>query len=329
MRSVVVPETGGPEVLTVVDQPAPKPGPGEILVDVAAAGVNFIDIYHRSGLYPVQLPFGVGQEGAGVVTAAGDGAGDFTPGDRVAWTGVGGSYTEQAVIPADRAVPVPEGVTTLDAAAVLLQGTTAQYLTTATYPIQPGDTAVVHAAAGGVGLLLTQYVKAFGGRVIGTVSTAGKERLARGAGADEIIRYTGPGAADVAAEVRRLTGGAGVPVVYDSVGADTFEASFASLRPRGMLVLFGQSSGPVPPFPPQRLIEGSFFLTRPTSRHYLATRADLLERTGDVLRRVADGTLKVHIGGRYPLEAARQAHEDLAARRTTGKLLLEIRPQGS
>ena len=322
MRAVVAPETGGPEVLTLVDQAAPEPGPGQILVDVAAAGVNFIDIYHRSGLYQVQLPFPMGQEGAGVVAAAGDGVDGLAPGDRVAWTGVEGSYAEQAVIPAGRAVPVPDGVTTEDAAAVLLQGTTAQYLATSTYPIQPGDTAVVHAAAGGVGLLLTQYVKALGGRVIGTVSTAEKERLAREAGADEIIRYT---EADVTAEVRRLTGGAGVPVVYDSVGADTFEASFASLRPRGMLVLFGQSSGPVPPMQPQRLIEGSFFLTRPTSRHYIATREDLLARTGDVLRRVADGTLKVHIGGRYPLAEARRAHEDLAARRTTGKLLLETR----
>lgn len=323
MRSVVVPETGGPEVLTVVDQPAPEPGPGEILVEVSAAGVNFIDIYHRTGLYPVELPFRIGQEGAGLVAATGDGVDGFAPGDRVAWTGVTGSYAEQAVIPADRAVPVPDGVTTEDAAAVLLQGTTAQYLATSTYPVQPGDTAVVHAAAGGVGLLLTQYIKALGGRVIGTVSTAGKERLAREAGADEVIRYT---ETDVTAEVRRLTDGAGVPVVYDSVGADTFEASLACLRPRGMLVLFGQSSGPVPPMEPQRLIAGSFFLTRPTSRHYLATRADLLERAGDVLRRVAGGSLTIHIGGRYKLENAAQAHEDLAARRTTGKLLLETRP---
>ena len=324
MRSVVVPRTGGPDVLTVVDQPAPKPGPGELLVEVSAAGVNFIDIYHRTGLYPVELPFRIGQEGAGLVAAVGDAVDGFAPGDRVAWTGVTGSYAEQAVIPADRAVPVPDAVTTEDAAAVLLQGTTAQYLATSTYPIQPGDTAVVHAAAGGVGLLLTQYIKALGGRVIGTVSTAEKERLAREAGADEIIHYTD---CDVTAEVRRLTGGEGVPVVYDSVGADTFEASMACLRPRGMLVLFGQSSGPVPPMEPQRLIAGSFFLTRPTSRHYLASRADLLDRAGDVLRRVADGTLKVHIGGRYPLEAAAQAQEDLAARRSTGKLLLETRPE--
>lgn len=325
MRSVVVPETGGPEVLTVVDQPAPEPGPGEILVDVAAAGVNFIDIYHRSGLYAVDLPFPIGQEGAGVVAAVGDGVQGLAAGDRVAWTGVHGSYAEQAVIPADRAIPVPDKVSIEDAGAVLLQGITAQYLVTSTYPIQPGDTAVVHAAAGGVGLLLTQYIKALGGRVIGTVSTAEKERLARDAGADEIVRYT---ETDFVAEVRRLTDGAGVPVVYDSVGADTFEGSFASLRPRGMLVLFGQSSGPVPPMEPLRLIEKSLFLTRPTSRHYVATRDELLERTGDVLRRVADGTLRVHIGARYPLEDARRAHEDLAARRTTGKLILEPRPQG-
>jgi NADPH2:quinone reductase len=325
MRSVVVPQTGGPEVLTVVERETPRPGPGELLVDVAAAGINFIDIYHRSGLYSIELPFRIGQEGAGLVAAAGDGVDEFAPGDQVAWTGVEGSYAEQAVIPADRAVPVPDGVATEDAAAVLLQGVTAQYLATSTYPIKQGDTAVVHAAAGGVGLLLTQYVKALGGRVIGTVSTAEKERLARQAGADEIIRYT---EADVAAEVRRLTGGAGVPVVYDSVGADTFEASMACLRPRGMLVLFGQSSGPVPPMEPLRLIAGSFFLTRPTSKHYIATRADLLERAGDVLGRVADGSLSVHIGGRYPLEAAGKAHEDLAARRTTGKLLLDTRPGG-
>ncbi len=325
MRSVVVPETGGPEVLTVVERETPRPGPGELLVEVAAAGVNFTDIYHRIGLYPIELPFRIGLEGAGLVAAAGDGVEEFTPGDRVAWMGVEGSYAEQAVIPAERAVPVPDGVPTEDAAAVLLQGVTAQYLATSTYPIQPGDTAVVHAAAGGVGLLLTQYVKALGGRVIGTVSTAEKERLARQAGADEIIRYT---EADLTAEVRRLTGGAGVPVVYDSVGADTFEASMACLRPRGMLVLFGQASGPVPPMEPLRLIAGSFFLTRPTSKHYVATRAELLERAGDVLGRVADGSLNVHIGGRYPLEAAAKAHEDLAARRTTGKLLLDTRPAG-
>jgi NADPH2:quinone reductase len=325
MRSVVVPRTGGPEVLTVVERETPRPGPGELLVDVAAAGVNFIDIYHRSGVYSVELPFQIGQEGAGLVAAAGDGVREFGPGDRVAWTGVEGSYAEQAVIPAERAVPVPDGVTTDDAAAVLLQGVTAQYLVTSTYPVQPGDTAVVHAAAGGVGLLLTQYVKALGGRVIGTVSTAEKERLARQAGADEIIRYT---ETDVPDEVRRLTGGAGVPVVYDSVGADTFEGSMACLRPRGMLVLFGQSSGPVPPMEPLRLIAGSFFLTRPTSKHYIASRAELLERTGDVLGRVADGSLAVRIGGRYPLEAAGKAQEDLAARRTTGKLLLDTRPAG-
>jgi NADPH2:quinone reductase len=324
MRSVVVPETGGPEVLTLTDQPSPRPGPGEILVEVAAAGVNFIDIYHRTGLYPVQLPFHCGLEGAGLVAAAGAGVTGLSPGDRVAWTGVPGSYAEQAVIPAERAVPIPDGVPTEDAAAVLLQGITAQYLSVSTYPVQPGDTTVVHAAAGGVGLLLTQYIKARGGRVIGTVSTKEKERLAREAGADEIIRYT---EADVTAEVRRLTDGAGVPVVYDSVGADTFDASLACLRPRGMLVLFGQSSGPVPPVDPHRLYAGSFFLTRPTSVHYTATRADLLERAGDVLGRVADGSLKVRIGHRYPLEAARQAHEDLAARRTTGKLILDTRPQ--
>lgn len=321
MRAVVVEQTGGPEVLRVGDIEAPAPGTGEVLVDVAAAGVNFIDVYERTGGYPKELPFVVGSEGAGTVTAVGDGVTDVAVGDRVAWAMVPGTgYAEQAAVPAERVVRVPEGVDSETAAAVMLQGMTAHYLCESTYPARSGETALVHAAAGGVGLLLTQMLAAKGVRVIATTSTEEKAELARGAGAAEVVRYT---EADVVGEVRRLTDGRGVDVVYDGVGRSTFDASIDCLRPRGMMVLFGASSGPVPPLDPQVLNrKGSLFLTRPTLGHYIATRDELLERAGSVLGQVAEGRLDVRIGGRYPLDQAGRAHEDLEGRRTTGKLLV-------
>jgi NADPH2:quinone reductase len=303
---------------TEIDRPSPRKG--ELLVDVAAAGVNYIDTYHRSGGYPRDLPFVLGLEGAGTVAEVGADVDGFAPGDRVAWMGVPGSYAEQVAISADAAVRVPDDIADEQAAAALLQGVTAQYLVTSTYPVRAGDDVLVHAAAGGVGLLLVQLAKARGARVIGTVSTAEKEELARQAGADEVIRYT---EADFSAETRRLTDGKGVRVVYDGVGRTTFEGSLASLAPRGLLALFGASSGPVPPFDPQRLnAAGSLYLTRPTTVHYTATPAELRERAGEVFGAMAAGTLSVRIGGRYPLAEAARAHEDLQGRRTTGKLLL-------
>lgn len=321
MRAVQVSTHGGPEVLEPAELPPPRPGPGELLVDVAAAGVNFIDTYHRGGTYPRSLPFVPGVEGAGRVAAVGPGVDGVRAGDRVAWADAPGSYAEQVVVPAERVVPVPANMDDETAAAALLQGMTAHYLTVSTYPVGEGDSVVVHAAAGGVGLLLTQLVTARGGRVIGTVSTAEKEQLAREAGAAEVIRYTKVD--DLAAAVRGLTGGDGVAVVYDGVGASTFDASLAALRPRGMLVLFGAASGPVPPFDLQRLNSaGSVFLTRPTLRHYTTTREELTWRAAEVYAAVASGALRIRIGGRYPLEQAREAHEELQGRRTTGKLLL-------
>jgi NADPH2:quinone reductase len=321
MRAVVVEQTGGPEVLEVKDLDAPEPGPGQVLVDVAASGVNFIDVYQRTGVYPKELPFVVGSEGAGTVTAIGSEVTDLAVGDRVAWAMVDGAgCAEQVIVPADRAVPLPDGVELEIAAAVILQGMTAHYLCESTYPAGSGDTALVHAAAGGVGLLLTQMLAAKGVRVIATTSTEEKAELARGAGAAEVIRYT---EADVVGEVRRITEGRGVDVVYDGVGRTTFDAGLDCLRPRGMMVLFGASSGPVPPLDPQELNrKGSLFLTRPTLAHYMATRQELLERAGAVLGQVADGRLDVRIGGRYDLEDVGRAHEDLQGRRTTGKLLI-------
>ena len=321
MRAVVVESTGGPEVLTVQELEQPQPGPGELRVDVSAAGVNFIDVYHRTGAYTLPLPIRLGSEGAGTVSAVGEGVDDVSVGDRVAWAMVqGAGYAEQALVPAERAVPVPDGVDLEVAAAAMLQGMTAHYLCESTYPARSGETALVHAAAGGLGLLLTQMLAAKGVRVIGTTSTEEKERLARGAGAAEVIRYTEQ---DLRTEVERLTDGRGVDVVYDSVGKDTFDAGLDVLRPRGYMVLCGASSGPVPPFDPQSLNpKGSLFLTRPTLGHYIATREELLERGGAVLSAVADGRLDVRIGGRYPLDEAGRAHDDLQGRRTTGKLLL-------
>jgi NADPH2:quinone reductase len=304
--------------LALTEIERPEPAPGEVLVEVTAAGVNFIDVYHRTGLYPMPLPLVPGAEGAGRVVAVGDGTDPGLVGTRVVSTSLAGAYAEYALAPADRVVPIPDGISDEVAAAVLLQGMTAHYLALDCYPVQPGDTVVVHAAAGGVGLLMTQLVTKLGGRVVGTVSTPEKERLARDAGASYVLGYEG-----LAEEVRRLTDGAGVPAVYDGVGVATFDESLKCLRPRGILVLFGQSSGKVPPFDLGRLAAmGSLVITRPTLVHFVATHADLERRAGDVLGWVADGSLSVHVGGRYPLAEAARAHEDLQARRTTGKLIL-------
>ncbi|TDD84705.1 quinone oxidoreductase [Saccharopolyspora karakumensis] len=320
MRAIRVATNGGPEVLELGEVEAPEPGPGQLLVDVAAAGVNFIDTYQRSGLYSMQLPFTPGSEGAGEIVAVGPDVDGFAVGERVAWAMAPGSYAEKALVPASSAVKVPNGVASDVAAAAMLQGMTAHYLVNSTHEVKTGETVLVHAAAGGMGLLLTQLIKSKGANVIGTVSTDEKERLARGAGADEIIRYT---EADVAAEVSDLTDGRGVDVVYDGVGKSTFEASMASLRPRGTLVLFGASSGPVPPVDPQRLNSGgSLFLTRPSLGHHLLTREELDWRAGDVFNWIASGTITIRVGGTYPLADARKAHEDLEGRRTTGKLLI-------
>jgi len=321
MRAVVVHETGGPEVMTVQDLPSPEPGPGELRVNVAAAGVNFIDVYFRIGAYPIPTPFIVGSEGAGVVSAVGIGATGFKEGDHVAWAMVpGAGYAEQVIVPAGRAVHVPAGIDDETAGAVLLQGLTAQYLTRSTYPARPGETALVHAAAGGVGLLLTQVLSSRDVRVIATTSTESKAALAIEAGAAEVIRYDRE---DVATEVSRLTDARGVDVVYDGVGQATFEGSIDSLRPRGMLVSYGSASGKVTPVDPGLLqSKGSLFFTRPTLAHYAAARDELLERSREVFGWVASGQLSVRVGARYPLDQARQAHEDLESRSTTGKSLI-------
>jgi len=320
MKAVRVHTTGGPEVLQYEDVPAPEPGARQVVVKIAAAGVNFVDVYQRRGLYPVPLPFTAGQEAAGTVTQVGSGAGDVKLGDCVAYTGVLGAYAELAVVPADRLVPLPEDVSARQAAALMLQGMTAHYLATNTYPLQPGDMCLVHAAAGGVGLLLCQIAKLRGARVIGTVSTAAKAELAREAGADEVILYT---ERDFEEEVKRLTGGAGVQVVYDSVGQTTFAKGLNCLVRRGMMVLYGQSSGPVAPLDLQVLSQkGSLFATRPTLHHYVVTRAELLARAGEVMTWVRAGRLKLRIGGEFALAQAGEVHRQLEARRTTGKLLL-------
>ena len=320
MKAVRVHAVGGPEVLRLEEVDRPAPGPGQVLVQIAAAGVNFVDVYQRNGLYPVERPFTLGQEAAGTVTGIGPGVREVKVGDRVAYAGVLGAYAEFATVPADRLVPLPNEVSPKQGAALMLQGMTAQYLACTTYPLKPGDTCLVHAAAGGVGLLLCQIAKLRGARVIGTVSTAAKAELARAAGADEVILYT---ERDFEEEVRRLTGGAGVQVVYDSVGKTTFAKGLNCLAPRGMMVLFGQASGPVGAFDPLVLMQkGSLFLTRPAVLTYIATRVELLARAGEVLGWVRDGRLRVRIGGEFPLAQAADAHRELEARRTTGKLLL-------
>ncbi len=320
MKAIRVHSFGGPEVLTYEEIPLPEPGPGEARVRIEAAGVNFIDIYHRTGQYRGQLPMILGMEAAGVVDAVGAGVTEVRPGDRVAYAMQQGSYAEYAIVPAWKLVPVPDEIDGRSAAAVMLQGMTAHYLTHSTYPLQPGDTALVHAAAGGVGLLLVQLAKRRGARVIGTVSTEEKARLAREMGADEVILYT---QADFEAEVRRLTQGRGVDVVYDSVGRATFDKSLNCLRPRGYLVLYGQSSGAVPPLDPQVLnAKGSLFLTRPSLGHYAATREELLGRAGDLFRWMAAGELVVRVDQTYPLAEAAAAHRYMEGRQTRGKVLL-------
>lgn len=320
VTAIRIERTGGPEVLDVADVEVGSPGPREVLIDVAAAGVNYIDTYQRSGIYQVPLPYTLGVEGAGRVIEVGSEVTELSVGDRVAWQDAPGGYAQRAVVPADMVVKLPEAVSEETAAAVMLQGITAHYLVSSTHPVSEGETVLVHAAAGGVGLLLTQLAKARGATVIGTVSTPEKERLAREAGADEVIRYT---ERDFVEATRAFTRGEGVDVVYDGVGASTYEGSLDCLRPRGLLALFGAASGPVPPIDPQRLNKGgSLFLTRPKTGDYTRTRQELEWRVGDLFDALTEGKLDVRIGGRYPLTDARKAHEDLQGRRTTGKLLL-------
>lgn len=321
--AVVVAETGGPEVLQLQDTPVREPGAGEAVVAVAAAGVNFIDIYQRSGVYPLPLPFVSGSEGAGTVLAVGDGVDEVAVGQRVAWSAVPGSYAGVVTGPAAALVPVPDGVDDQQAAALPLQGMTAHYLLRDSYPVRPGDTVLVHAGAGGVGLLLTQMAVTVGATVITTVSNQDKAELSRGAGAAHVIVSGEPGYGSFDEQVRELTGGEGVHAVYDGVGKDTFEASLRSLRRRGILVLFGGASGQVPPFDVQRLNGlGSLSITRPTLKDFTVTREEILGRMAEIFDWVAAGKLSTRIGATYPLADAAQAHEDLAGRRTTGKLLL-------
>jgi NADPH:quinone reductase len=320
VKAIRVHATGGPEVLRYEEVPRPSPGPGQALVRVEAVGVNFMEIYQRTGLYPVPVPFIPGSEAAGTVVEIGPKVTTVTGGQRVGSTSFAGAYAEYTVAPADRLVVLPDGVSSRLGAAVMLQGMTAHYLVHSTYRLSREDTCLVHAAAGGVGLLLCQMARRLGARVIGTVSTEEKAALAREAGAHEAILYTQQ---DFVAETKRLTGGAGVQVVYDSVGKTTFDQGLDCLARRGMMVLYGQSSGPVEPLNPQVLNQkGSLYLTRPTLVHYVATRAELVERASAVLGWVADGTLKVRVGREFPLAAAAEAHRELGSRRTTGKVLL-------
>ncbi len=321
MKAILVERPGGPEALQLADVAVPQPKPGEALVKLAAIGVNFIDVYYRTGLYKApKLPFTPGMEGAGTVEVVGDGVTVVSPGERVAWAMSIGSYGEYAIVPAEKLVHVPDGLAFRDAAALMLQGMTAHYLCNSTFALKAGDVALVHAGAGGVGLLLTQLAKAKGATIITTVSTEEKAALSRGAGADHVVNYTDQ---DFAAEARRLTGGRGVDVVYDSVGKTTFDKSLDSLRPRGYQVLFGASSGPVPPCDLQTLAaKGSLFVTRPSLANYAADRAELTWRSGEVLEAAAQGRLKLRLEHEYPLADAARAHTDLEARKTTGKLLL-------
>jgi NADPH2:quinone reductase len=319
MRAIQVTQTGGPEVLELVELADPTPAAGQLLVKVEAAGVNFIDTYQREGRYPMVLPYVPGQEGAGTVAAMGDGVSGFAIGDRVAFAGSMGAYAELICVRASDAVKVPDSITMFTAAAILTQGLTAHYLAFDTYAIQPGDTVLVHAGAGGVGLLLTQVAKLLGARVITTVSTEAKAELSRDVGADFVINYS---VEDFVTRVKETTSGDGLPVVYDSVGKTTFEGSLKCLRPRGLMVLFGGASGAVPPMDPIRLMQGSLYLTRPTLKDYIPTRAELDRRVADLFGWMIGGKLKVRIGHSYKLEEAAQAHIDLAGRKTTGKVLL-------
>lgn len=320
MKAIRVHQCGGAESLQLDDVPAPVPGPGTAVVKLAASGVNFIDVYFRIGLYKAEIPIAIGMEGAGVVEAVGSDVREVAPGDRVAYAMCRGSYAEYAAVPAWQLVKIPDSVSFELAAASMLQGMTAHYLTHSTFPLKPGDTALVHAAAGGAGLLLVQMAKMIGARVIGTTSTEEKASLARKAGADDVVLYSKQ---DFEPEVKRLTDGRGVDVVYDSVGVATFSKGLNCLRPRGMMVAFGQSSGAVPPLDPLVLNQkGSLFLTRPSLAHHCANREELLWRAREVLGWVASGNLDVRIGGRYTLSEASQAHRDLESRKTAGKLLL-------
>jgi NADPH2:quinone reductase len=321
MRAIQIKKTGGPEVMKLVELPVPQPGAGQVLVKIEAVGVNFIDTYLREGRYPAELPFIPGQEAAGTVVELGAGVSGFAVGDRVAWNGTRGTYAEYACAPASDLLPIPDGMSFEQAAAVLLQGLTAHYLAYDTHPIRAGETVLVHAGAGGVGLLLTQMAKRLGARVLTTVSTEEKAELSRAAGADRVILYTTESFVD---EVKRQTNGAGLPVVYDSVGKTTFDDSLKCLQPRGLLALYGASSGAVPPFDPIRLMAGSLYLTRPTLKDYVRTRSELERRAADVFGWVARGELQVRIGARYSLGEAAQAHRDLAGRKTTGKVLLTL-----
>ncbi len=320
MQAIVIRQFGGPEVLTPAEVEVPEPGPGQVRVDLAATGINFIEIYQRIGRYPRELPYVMGGEAAGIVSAIGPGVDTVAAGDRVASIDFDGAYAASALVNAQRLVRVPGEIELETAAAALLQGMTAHYLLFDSYPVQPGDTVLVHAAAGGMGLLLTQLATKLGAHVIGTVSTVDKERLAREAGAEHVIRYTEQ---EIVPEVRRITDGKGVAAVYDGVGASTFDASLESLRVRGTLVLYGAASGPVPPFDPMRLQHaGSVFLTRPTLFHHIAEPEELQRRAADLFGWIAKGDLTIRVHERYPLADAARAHEDLASRKTTGKLLL-------
>jgi NADPH:quinone reductase len=319
MQAIRVLNVGGPEVMTLREVPTPVPAAGQVLINIAAGGVNFIDLYVREGRYGNQPPFTPGQEAAGTVAAVGEGVTTVKTGDRVAWCSVLGTYAQFALAPADRIVPIPDGVSFEQAAAVMLQGMTAHYLAHTAYTIRPGDEILIHAGAGGVGLLLTQVAKSLGARVLVTVSSEGKGALCRDAGADEVILYT---QVDFATEVQRLTAGRGLAVVYDAVGKTTFDKSLLSLKSRGTLVLYGSASGPVPAFDPERLAKKALYLTRPLLGAYTVTRSELLTRATDILNAVMKGGLRVRVERTYPLAEAAQAHRDLESRKTTGKLLL-------
>jgi NADPH2:quinone reductase len=320
MKAIRIDAPGGPEVMKLVDVPEPQPKPGEAVVKIDAVGVNYIDVYQRSGHYKLPMPLTLGLEAAGTVTAVGPGVTEVKVGDKVAYTGVPGAYAQYAVVPAARLVVLPQGVSTKQGAAVMLQGITAHYLACSTYPLKKGDACLVHAAAGGVGLILCQIARLRGARVIGTVSTEEKAKLAREAGADETILYTKQ---DFAAEVKRITGGKGLQVVYDSVGKDTWEGSLNCCAIRGMIALFGQSSGPIGMIDPQVLnAKGSLFLTRPSLVHYIVTREELQQRAGDLFGWIREGKLKLRMEFEFPLKDAAEAHRALEGRKTTGKVLL-------